>query len=119
MRAKARGTGASSTAINMGSTGGAMTDHQTRQQGHASFAAPGKAPKAAILGRFAGQFAQSSVSFNVTLPDGTVQRFGPGVPSFHVSLKNARALRAIASVDEGRLGDAYLAGDLDLDGDML
>lgn len=76
-----------------------MTDHQTGQQGRASFAAPGKAPKAAILGRFAGQFAQSSVSFNVTLPDGTVQRFGPGVPSFHVTLKNARALRAIASVD--------------------
>ena len=36
-----------------------------------------------------------------------------------MTLKTAAGLRALASLDEGRIGDAYLAGDLDLDGDML
>ncbi|MBM3517381.1 MAG: class I SAM-dependent methyltransferase [Alphaproteobacteria bacterium] len=72
-----------------------------------------------LLGRFAAQFANSPVSFDVTLPDGAVQRFGPAAPSFHVTLKNGRALRAVSSIDEGRIGDAYLAGDIDIEGDML
>jgi cyclopropane-fatty-acyl-phospholipid synthase len=72
-----------------------------------------------MLGRFARQFDDSAVSFQVTLPDGSVQLFGKGAPSFVVTLKNNQALRALASLDEGRIGDAYLAGDLDIEGDML
>jgi cyclopropane-fatty-acyl-phospholipid synthase len=71
------------------------------------------------LGRFAGQFAKTSVPFEVILPDGAVRRFGEGMPSFRVTLKNRQAMRAISSVDEGRIGDAYLAGDIDIEGDML
>ena len=82
-------------------------------------AAPAQASPRSLLGRFAAQFSDSRVSFDVTLPTGAVQRFGPGAPSFHVTLKNAQAMRAITSLDEGRIGDAYLAGDLDLEGDML
>ncbi|MGE5203386.1 MAG: class I SAM-dependent methyltransferase [Acidobacteriota bacterium] len=59
------------------------------------------------------------MSFDVELPDRGVQRFGSGSPSFRAVLKNRRALRAIASLDEGRFADAYLAGDIDIDGDML
>ena len=55
----------------------------------------------------------------MVLPNGTLQHFGPDAASFHVTLKNARALRAVTSLDEGRFGDAYLAGDIDLEGDML
>lgn len=72
-----------------------------------------------LLGRFAKQFSQSAVSFDVALPDGSVQHFGPAAASFRVVLRNARALRAIASLDEGRFGDAYVAGDIDIEGDML
>lgn len=72
-----------------------------------------------ILGRFAKQFAGSPISFDVRLPDGAVQRFGPGAPSFHIKLKTRRGLRALASLDEGHIGDAYLSGDIDLEGDML
>jgi cyclopropane-fatty-acyl-phospholipid synthase len=74
---------------------------------------------AGSLGRFAGQFAKTSVAFEVILPDGGVRRFGEGMPSFRVTLKNRQAMRAISSVDEGRIGDAYLAGDIDIEGDML
>src|SRR5262245_13868950 len=72
-----------------------------------------------ILGRFATQFANSRVSFAVTLPDGSSQHFGPSAPSFKIILKNSRAMRAILSLDEGRFGDAYLANDIDLEGDIL
>ena len=79
------------------------------------------APKFArsSLGRHAHRFDDSPISFQVTLPDGSVQRFGRAAPRFAVTLKNAQALRALTSLDEGRIGEAYLAGDLDIDGDML
>lgn len=72
-----------------------------------------------MLGRFAAQFSDSPVSFEVTLPDGSVQPFGPAKASFSLAIRNQRGLRAIASIDEGRFGDAYVAGDIDIDGDML
>ena len=72
-----------------------------------------------MLGRFARQFDDSPISFQVTFPDGSVQLFGRATPRFEVRLKNAEGLRALSSLDEGRIGDAYVAGDLDIDGDML
>jgi cyclopropane-fatty-acyl-phospholipid synthase len=72
-----------------------------------------------LLGRFAALFADSKVSFSVTLPDGSVRPFGREPPRFKIILRNARAVRVLASIDEGRFGDAYVAGDIDLDGDML
>jgi cyclopropane-fatty-acyl-phospholipid synthase len=80
---------------------------------------PASPQRRTLLGRFASQFADSPVSFKVTLPDGTVQSFGPAEPRFQVTLKNKRALTAVASIDEGRIGDAYVMGDIDIDGDML
>src|SRR3954465_14132750 len=72
-----------------------------------------------LLGRFAGQYANVAVPFEVVMPDGTAQLFGRGTPTFRVTLKNRNAMRAISSIDEGRIAEAYLAGDIDLDGDML
>ncbi len=57
--------------------------------------------------------------FDVVMPDGASQHFGCGAPTFRVTLRNRTAVRAISSIDEGRIADAYLNGDLDLDGDML
>ena len=72
-----------------------------------------------LLGRFAAQYSSGTVPFEVVMPDGTAQLFGSGAPSFRVTLKNGNAVRAISSIDEGRIAEAYLAGDIDLDGDML
>jgi len=72
-----------------------------------------------LLGRFAARYADGSVPFEVVLPDGSSQLFGHGAPSFRVTLRNRNGVRAIASIDEGRIADAYLSGDIDLDGDML
>jgi cyclopropane-fatty-acyl-phospholipid synthase len=97
--------------------GGVMTDSLNARAAQATRPAPARART--MLGRFAGQFAEVTVPFEVIMPDGAVQRFGQGAPSFQVRLKNKNALRAITSVDEGRIGDAYLAGDIDIEGDML
>jgi cyclopropane-fatty-acyl-phospholipid synthase len=96
-----------------------MTDDLKLRAEPTTLALPEGPPASSLFRRFATHFADSPVSFDMTLPTGAVQHFGPGAPSFHVKLKNARALRAIGSLDEGRFGDAYLAGDIDLEGDML
>ena len=44
---------------------------------------------------------------------------GDGEPEFQVGLRSERALRAIRSLDEGNIAEAYLRGDIDLEGDML
>jgi len=75
--------------------------------------------RTSLLGRFAKRFSDVPSPFEARLPDGTVQRFGQGTPTFRVCINNKNGMRAIASLDEGRIADAYLAGDLDLEGDML
>jgi len=93
-----------------------MTDTlNLRSEDAPSAAAPARS---SMLGRFAAQYSGASLPFEVVLPDGPSQRFGHAAPSFRLTLKNERGLRAISSLDEGRIADAYLAGDLDLDGDM-
>jgi cyclopropane-fatty-acyl-phospholipid synthase len=59
-------------------------------------------------------------TFDLETPDGAVHRLGAGpVPSFHVWIRNASAVRALASLDEPSIGEAYMNGDLDFAGDFL
>jgi len=96
-----------------------MTDTMNLRADRAAADSPIKSAKPTLLGRFAAQYSSTTLPFEVVLPDGAVQRFGQGAPTFRVTLKNANGLRAITSLDEGRIGDAYLTGDLDIDGDMV
>ncbi len=73
-----------------------------------------------VLGRFARAFSAHPGAFEVLLPDGTTQRLGQGgQPDFRIILRNTRGSAALMSLDEGRFAEAYLAGDIDLEGDML
>jgi len=99
--------------------GGTMPDEVDLRKGAATAPMPLSSPTRYVLGRFARQFADSAVSFDVILPDGNTQRFGPGEPEFRVIIRNRNGLRALTSVDEGRIGDAFIANDVDFDGDML
>jgi cyclopropane-fatty-acyl-phospholipid synthase len=78
-----------------------------------------KPAKTTLLGRFATQYANISTPFEVVLPDGTHQRFGKGTPTFALTIRNDRGLKAVTSLDEGKIAEAYLAADIDLDGDMM
>jgi cyclopropane-fatty-acyl-phospholipid synthase len=58
------------------------------------------------------------ISFNVLLPDGAELRFGKGEPSFTVRIKNDQILPTIVHFDEFRLAEAYINGDIDVEGEM-
>jgi cyclopropane-fatty-acyl-phospholipid synthase len=60
-----------------------------------------------------------AVPFSIELPDGEKRNFGEGNPQFHVGLRNEKAIRALRSLDEADIAEAYLAGDIDIEGDML
>jgi cyclopropane-fatty-acyl-phospholipid synthase len=72
-----------------------------------------------LIGRIVKRFGHSSIPFQLILPNGESHRLGEGAPGFTVTLKNRAAIGAFASLDEGRIGDAYVEGDIDIDGDML
>jgi cyclopropane-fatty-acyl-phospholipid synthase len=63
--------------------------------------------------------------FEVQMEDGTVHRFAGGrTPpgggaQFRVVVRNPSGLRAFASLDELQLGEAYLDGDIDIEGEFL
>jgi cyclopropane-fatty-acyl-phospholipid synthase len=69
----------------------------------------------ALVNRVGG----TPTTFSITLPDGALRQVGDGKPEFHVGLRNERALRAIKTLDEANIAEAYLHGDIDLEGDML
>ena len=59
------------------------------------------------------------IAFSIELPGGEKRNIGRGNPEFHISLRNERALRALRTLDEATIAEAYLQGDIDIDGDML
>jgi len=69
----------------------------------------------ALINRVGG----NATPFSIELPDGEKRNVGQGKAEFHVGLRNERALRALRTLDEGDIAEAYLQGDIDLEGDML
>ena len=60
-------------------------------------------------------------AFDLVEPDGDRHRVGAAdaEPAFTLRLRTARAWRALGSLDETRIAEAYLHGDIDFEGDML
>jgi cyclopropane-fatty-acyl-phospholipid synthase len=73
----------------------------------------------ATLDALIGRVGNIGTPFAIELPDGEKRNLGDGEPEFCVSLRNERGLRALRSLDEGNISEAYLNGDLDIEGDML
>jgi cyclopropane-fatty-acyl-phospholipid synthase len=65
------------------------------------------------------KFADAPQAFELTLPDNRQFRCGNGPVVAHVNAKNFRGISALASLDEGSIGRAYVEGDLDLNGNFL
>jgi cyclopropane-fatty-acyl-phospholipid synthase len=71
------------------------------------------------LGALFARFESSlPCAFRLQTPSGEWS-FGRGEPAFTVTVKNARGERAMRSLDELLLAEAYVRGDLDLEGDAV
>jgi len=57
--------------------------------------------------------------FQVELPDGARHRIGAGAPAFSLQLRTQKAARALESLDETSIGEAYVEGELDFAGNFL
>ena len=74
---------------------------------------------AATLDALIARVGKITTPLSLELPDGEKRTLGEGKPEFEVILRNERALRAVCSLDEGNISEAYLRGDIDIEGDML
>ncbi len=73
----------------------------------------------AALDLFVNRLSGFSTPFSIELPSGEKRKIGLGEEEFRVGLRNERALKALRTLDEGDIAEAYLQGDIDLEGDML
>jgi cyclopropane-fatty-acyl-phospholipid synthase len=62
---------------------------------------------------------RDTVSFAVRFSDGERQVIGDTEPAFSVTGKDHRGDKALASLDLLQMGDAFINGSLDIDGDIL
>jgi len=71
------------------------------------------------INRFIDRIGAVETPFSIELPDGEKRTVGEGKSHFEVSLRTSRAVKAVSSLDEANIAEAYLQGDIDLDGDMI
>ena len=74
---------------------------------------------AATLDLFLNRLSGFSTPFSIELPSGEKRKIGLGEEEFRVGLRNERAIKALRTLDEGDIAEAYLQGDIDIEGDML
>src|SRR5215471_4188594 len=61
----------------------------------------------------------AGTAFEFSLPGRPLRRAGEGVAKFRLTFHNQKAVAALKSLDEMRIGQAYLFGDLSIDGDLI
>src|SRR6266516_4080723 len=78
----------------------------------------GNAP-AILPPRLASRLERSPIGVTIELPNGGRASFGHGERALGVKVANERGLEALGSLAELRIVEAYLDGDIDLDGDLI
>jgi cyclopropane-fatty-acyl-phospholipid synthase len=58
-------------------------------------------------------------AFRVHTPGGGSLSIGDGTPAFQVFIRNERGVSALRSASELRIADAYVRGDIDIEGDVV
>jgi len=71
------------------------------------------------INSFIDRIGTLETPFSIELPDGKRRDVGDGEPQFDVALRTDRAVKALGSLDEANIAEAYLQGDIDLEGDMI
>lgn len=60
----------------------------------------------------------SDTAFELEL-NGTRRRIGNGIVKFRITVHSRRGMSALGSMDEKRIGEAYLDGDISIEGDLV
>ena len=74
-------------------------------------------PEAKVMGTFDRLF--TGAAFELQLPGRPSRLFGQGEPAFQILVRNQAGVAALGSLNENRIGEAYLNGDIDLNGDVV
>ncbi len=80
---------------------------------------PASAPGRGLAWLFEKLKSRAPAPFEIVFWDGSAHSFGQGVPEFRVSINNKSGMAALQSLDEIQACEAYMRGDIDLEGDML
>jgi cyclopropane-fatty-acyl-phospholipid synthase len=59
------------------------------------------------------------LSFRVHTPGGAAMAIGNGAAAFEIYIHNDRGMNALRSASELRIADAYVRGDIDIEGDVV
>ena len=68
---------------------------------------------------FLDRIGAIKIPFSIAMPDGTRRDLGQGKPQFLLTLRTDRGVKALGTLDEGNFSEAFLQGDIDLEGDMI
>lgn len=63
--------------------------------------------------------AKRSIPFAMRTADGRMQTFGKDNPAFTMVLNNTHAIAALSTMDQLKIAESYLAGHMDLEGDIM
>jgi len=72
-----------------------------------------------LIRRLGAKCASLPVAFDLVLPNGAAARLGNGPCKFRFLLRNNRAVRAMLSLDQGNIAEAFFNADFDVEGEML
>jgi hypothetical protein len=61
----------------------------------------------------------TGAAFEFQLPGRPSRLLGQGEPAFQILVRNQAGVAALGSLNENRIGEAYLNGDIDLNGDVV
>jgi cyclopropane-fatty-acyl-phospholipid synthase len=71
-----------------------------------------------LAGRLRSMVAADAASFALRFPSGYTVQVGARASDFCLDIRNDRGLRAVTSLDELRVCEAYMAADIDIEGDI-
>jgi cyclopropane-fatty-acyl-phospholipid synthase len=75
--------------------------------------------RAALNRLFSSHFIDCPFGFELCYPDGDIDTFGNGSSRVRFVMNNPGAVAAIRSLDEGRIAQAFMNGEIDIEGDFM
>jgi len=74
---------------------------------------------ASTIDAFINRVGDVGTPFSIELPGAEKRKVGTGESRFLLGVRSEQGLKALRTLDEGIIAEAYLVGDIDLEGDML